>query len=281
MDSIIVKVPGINGLGKTNGCEKAPDQILESLNEIYSNGQGKILDKNSLKTGEIDVDNSDVEETNKGIYKAALKILEGERRVVFLGGDHSVSYPLAKAFLESCDAKKRKPFLIVFDAHPDCMEAAGSSDSSRENQTPTHEDWLRSLVEAGFPAENILLVGSRNADGNEIKFLRENKINQIPMKSFAEDFEGTCDYITEFSSSADGDGELYVSIDVDFVDPAFAPGTGYREPGGLASREFLYIVQRINKVKNLKSVDIVEINPDRDASGMTAKLGAGILSEII
>jgi len=75
--------------------------------------------------------------------------------------------------------------------------------------------------------------------------------------------------------------ESYVSIDIDVIDPAFAPATGYCEPGGLTSRQFLYIIQRINKIKNLKAVDIVEINPDKDGGEKTVKLGAKILSELI
>ena len=91
------------------------------------------------------------------------------------------------------------------------------------------------------------------------------------------DLEDTCDIIMEFSNNK----ELYVSVDIDVIDPAFAPATGYREPGGLTSRQFIYLIQRINKIKNLRAVDIVEINPDRDINKMTVKLGAKILGELI
>ena len=76
---------------------------------------------------------------------------------------------------------------------------------------------------------------------------------------------------------------MYVSIDIDVIDPSFAPATGYREPGGLTSRELLYLIQRINKVKSLRAVDIVEINPEKDKEyGMiTTKLGAKILGELL
>ena len=75
--------------------------------------------------------------------------------------------------------------------------------------------------------------------------------------------------------------ELYVSVDIDVIDPAFAPATGYPEPGGLSSREFIYLIQRINKMKNLRGIDIVEINPEKDENNLTIKLGAKILSELI
>ena len=72
---------------------------------------------------------------------------------------------------------------------------------------------------------------------------------------------------------------LYVSIDIDVLDPAFAPGTGCTEPAGLTSRELIYFVQRLKLLKNLKIVDIVEINPKKDVNNMTSKLGAKIIAE--
>jgi agmatinase len=272
MENFIVKVPGINGLGKTKGCEKAGNAILESLKEIYSNESGKIVNVDSLKLEEIHLDNSDIERANELIQKNALEIFDNKERSVFLGGDHSISYSLTKSFLESCKSRKKNPYLVVFDAHPDCMEAA-------DNEVPTHEDWLRSLVEAGFPTENVLLVGIRNSDEHEIQFMKENHIKVVPMNALLEDLQDACDGITEFSD--DENGEMYVSLDIDIADPVFAPGTGYCEPGGLTSRELVYIVQRINKVKNLKSLDIVEINPEKDRNKITVKLGAKILSELI
>ena len=103
------------------------------------------------------------------------------------------------------------------------------------------------------------------------------KIKRISINQLAGDLQDTCDTIMEFSQAR----ELYVSVDVDVIDPAFAPGTGYPESGGLTSRQFISIMQRINKMKNLKAVDIVEINPDKDVNNQTVKLGAKILAELI
>ena len=146
-----------------------------------------------------------------------------------------------------------------------------------DNKFPTHEEWLRALIEFGFPKENILLVGVRNADSKENLFLRENNIKKISINQLTEDLQETCDSIMEFSNRK----ELYVSIDIDVIDPTFAPATGYPESGGLTSREFLYLIQRINKIKNLKAIDIVEINPCKDKNNLTVKLGAKILGELI
>ena len=266
----IVKVPGINGLGKTKGCEKAGNAILKSLNEIYSTEEGKIIDLKLLDLEEIHLDNSNLELTNNLIYKNSLKIFQTKPRTIFLGGDHSISYSITKSFLDYCINERKKPYLIIFDAHPDCMEAA-------RKDTPTHEDWLRSLIDSGFPATNILLIGVRNSDESEIEFLKKNKIKIITINQLLEDLPDICDAITEFSKGND----LYVSLDIDVIDPAFAPATGYIEPGGLTSQQFIYLIQRINKIKNLRAVDIVEINPSLDKTSLTVKLGAKILSELI
>ena len=266
----IVKIPGINGLGKTKGCENAGNAILEFLKEIYSSEEGKIIDTALLDLEEIHLDNSNLELSNKLIYENSLKIFDSKPQTIFLGGDHSISYSTTKAFLEHCKSEKKKPCLIVFDAHPDCMEPM---------EEPTHEEWLRKIVEEGFPKESILIVGARNSHKNEIKFIKENKIKIISMSNLTEDLQDMCDTIMEFSNGK----ELYVSIDIDVIDPVFAPSTGYPEVGGLTSRQFLYLIQRIKKIKNLRAVDLVEINEkmDKENNNLTVKLGAKILAELL
>ena len=268
----IVKIPGINGLGRTKGCENSGNEIISKLKEIYTNEQGKIVDVNLLNLEEIHLDNSNVEMSNDLIYKNSLEFFETKSKTIFLGGDHSITYSTARAFFEYCKNSGKEPCLIVFDAHPDCMEPV-------DKNIPTHEDWLRSLVEYGFPPDNILLVGTRNSSLQEISFLKNKGIKTISINQFTEDLQETCDFIMEFSNKK----ELYLSIDIDVIDPAFAPSTGCKEPGGFTSREFLYLIQRINKIKNLKAVDIVEINEkmDKENNNLTIKLGAKILSELL
>ena len=192
--------------------------------------------------------------------------------MIFLGGDHSISYFLTRAFFDFYQNNGKESCLIVFDAHPDLMKPS--------SEFPTHEEWLRRLIEDGFPVENILIVGVRNLDKEEIKFINEKKIKIISMNQFLLNLEDICDGIMEFSNGK----ELYLSLDIDVVDPAFAPSTGYPECGGLTSREFIYLIQRINKMKNLRAVDIVEINSKEDEeknNNLTVKLGAKILSELL
>lgn len=264
----IVKIPGINGLGKTKGCEKAPNFILDALKNIHSNEQGKPVDSRILDLEEIHLENSNVEYSNNLIYKNSFKMFENYPKTIFIGGDHSISYSVTRAFFDYCQNSGKNSCLIVFDAHADCMKPM---------KEPTHEEWLRKLIEDGFPPENILLVGTRNLWQDEIVFLKEKGIRMISMNQLMGNLEDSCDIIMEFSNGK----ELYVSLDIDVVDSSFVPGTGYPESGGLTSRQFIYLVQRINKIKNLRGIDLVEINPEKDKNDETIKLGAKILAELI
>lgn len=192
----IVKVPGINGLGNTPGCEKAGNEILKYLKEeIYSNEEGKAIDVGNLDLEEIHLDNSNLENTNKLMYKNAFDIFESKDKTIFLGGDHSISFSLTRAFLDYCQNSGKEPCLIIFDAHPDCMPITKGS-----GNYPNHEEWLRGLIEKGFPPKNILIVGLRNSDVREIEFLEEKNIRIIGMNPLLENIEEMCEIIMEFSN---------------------------------------------------------------------------------
>ena len=265
---IVIKVPGLNSFGKNDGCRNAGNSIIAGLDDIWASEKGKPIDRKLLDLEEIHVDNKNIEEQEKLIYDNSLEEFEKQNKIIFLGGDHSISYPIGKAFLKNCIRKREQPCLIVFDAHPDCMKPM---------QNPTHEEWLRALVESGFPSQNILLVGVRNSDRKEIEFLAENNIKQISINEINANIEETTDTIMEFSSG----NSLYVSFDIDAVDPVFAPSTGYSEPGGLTSRQAIYIMTRIGMMKNLKAFDIVEVDSENDKTGLTVKLASKILGELL
>jgi len=267
----IIKVPGINSLEQSTGCEKAGNEIIKCFKEHVSlNESGKIVDLNELE--EIHLDNKNLELTNKLIYKNALDIFESKQKTFFLGGDHSISSSLGKAFLEHCKIQKKEPCLIVFDAFPNC-----SSLEKKNSNYANNKNWLKLLIEKGFPEKNILLVGIRNANIEENEFLKEKKIRIIGMNQLLENIEEMCEIIMEFSNKK----ELYLSLDISVVDPVFAIGTNCREIGGLTSREFIYILQRLNKIKNLKAIDLVEINPEKDVNNLTINLGAKVLAELM
>ena len=237
---IFVKVPyDIGSLGKNYGSGKAPDCLFEKKS-------------NEKQVIEVKVDNSNIDLTMENISHA-----KGD---FFIGGDHSITYGSFKGFAKEFN----NPGIIVFDAHPD-LEVSTSS--------VTHEDYLRKLIDDGIlKKENVILVGIRNISKNELSFL--NGMKYFTMERIFRDEENICDSVMEMALKFDG---LYLSIDIDVLDPAFAPGTGYLEAGGMSVTELLYFLKRLRNLRNLKRIDLVEINPDRDVNGITVKIGRKII----
>ena len=257
----LIKLPAKNGLGRTDGTELAPDAIVKKLKEgIFLNEAGKKVD---FKIEEIPVDNSNVEETND----AVVEFLEQNDDIpVIVGGDHSITYACFKGFSK----KFQNAGLLIFDAHSDLVN---------NFNPPTHEDYLRTLIEEGhLDPKNIVLVGTRNWDQKEKDYLQQKGIKQFSMKEIAaEGLNEVCDSVMSVVRQFPA---LYVSIDIDVIDPAFAPATHFIEPGGLTSREFFHFLHRLKNLKNIAAYDLVEINPEKDPDGRTIKLGAKILAEI-
>ncbi len=244
----VVCVPRINGLGHS-GSEEMAEKVLAEL---------KISGKM------IDVGNENIDEDERRIYFGAKEIFGEKGKVVFVGGDHSITYPIFKAFSE----KNKDAFLIVFDAHADCMPTM---------EEPTHEEWLRAVVEnCGLSGDRIILIGARKIEPVERKFLREKGV-----KVFSDiyDLESVWDYITERANGAD----VYVSVDVDVLDPVFAPAVNYPEVDGLSSRELFYLLKRIFCIKSLKCLDVVEVVPSKDEKYdyRTVKVAAKIVWEFL
>ncbi len=257
----IVKIPtSYGGLEKT-GSEMAPDMIVDALEkEVWLNESEK---KPLLKVSEIELD---VVCNIKKIHEKISQGIKGKENSLFLGGDHSITYSTFKEFAK----KNPNAGIISFDAHPDVFQNFDDA---------VHEDWLFHLIEEGIlKPENVILIGVRAASKEEADYLKKKKIKYYTMKNIFGNVEGVCDAVMEAARSF---GSLYVSVDIDAVDPAFAPGTGYMEPGGMTSRELLYFLQRLKLLKNLKALDIVEIIPRKDVNGMTVKLGAKISGEFL
>lgn len=227
---IFIKVKSSQGcLGKNKGTELAPDLILKEATSA------NIVEGNLI-------------ETNKNLEKT-----EGD---FFIGGDHSITYPLFKSF-----SKNKNAALIVFDAHPDC---------TNNFSPPTHEDFIRTLIEEGtLKKENLMLIGLRKIDKIEKEFLDSNKINYILMKDIDSSLP---EKIKNFTDNFDS---IYLSIDIDVLDPKFAPGTGYQEKDGFSLNQLLEILSKIEKVKR---IDLVEVNPLKDKDNITINSARKIIT---
>ncbi len=252
----IIKVPGINGGNKK--CRDSGNLVIQELKEIK--------DISTLWLEEIHVDNTNFEQQEKLIYENSKDIFEKNEKIVFLGGDHSISYNIGRAFLEVFG--NEKSYLVVFDSKPNVKFENGN------------EGWLRELIEVGWRGENIVLVGLRNISLEEKSFLDKNKINYIELKK-VEDVNSFCDGVMEKVNKKQG--KIYVSFDLSVVDPAFAPSASFLEPGGLSSREIVYFAKRLALLQGIRGVDLVEIDEEKDNlySNIGSKLGAQIIWEFL
>lgn len=254
----LIKIPfGGGGLGKGDGAKDAPDQIIKSMKEMYLNENGL---KPNFDIDSVEVDNNNLEDSHNAIYDKVKQL----DKSILLGGDHSITGPAFKAFAEN----NKGAGIIVFDAHPDLMESVGPS---------SHEDWLRSLITSGIVDKSrVIIIGLRNWDGQEKEFLELNKIRYFNMKQIFNN-KRVCDTVMENIREWPS---VYLSIDIDVIDPAFAPGTGYPEPAGMSSREFIYFLQRLKMVKNIGMIDLVEVNPSADINNLTSKLAGKLIFEL-
>lgn len=232
---LLIKVPGKNGLGMTAGVENAPDKILEEY----------------INVEKIELNPSDIEEQEVTIYQETKKMMN--QKPFFIGGDHSISYPLIKKFIEF----NKNPGIIILDAHPDLM---------LPTQNPTHEEWLAAIIrETKIKPENILLIGARNIDPAE----KEYSINTIAIQ----DLSNCNEKIKNFSK----DKNLYLSIDIDFFDSSIASATGYPEKEGATKQQGIELIKNILQTNKVKAADLVEINPTKNRAEQTINLAKEII----
>jgi guanidinopropionase len=185
------------------------------------------------------------------------------------GGDHLCSLPILRAL-----AKDRPLGMIHFDSHTDLFH------SYFGGTMYTHGTPFRRAVEEGLlDPHRVCMIGIRGTayDREDRDFARAVGIRVIPIEEFHD--RGPASVMEEARSIA-GEGETYVSYDIDFIDPAFAPGTGTPEVGGPNSWQALQVARLLQGVR-IVGADLVEVSPPFDAPGGTAFLGASVMFEIL
>ncbi|HIH14224.1 MAG TPA: hypothetical protein HA224_03130 [Nanoarchaeota archaeon] len=233
------------------GAALAPDAIQNELNNFF---QFEKLKKN-VKFHTVK-ELSDFEKMHKEVETTAAGEYKKGNLVVGLGGDHSVSYGLMKAF-----AKTHKSCgLIYLDAHLDCQD---------DFLPPTHEDILRAVVKEKLFSE-IIIIGARNFTEKEKNFADKNKIQ----------FGKEIDY-KKIMSLCEKCENIYVSLDIDAIDPAFAPGTGWPEPLGIFPQQLVTLLEFLKATLKVRGLDIVEVSPPKDVNNITSRLAARVLLELI
>ncbi|HEY1273791.1 MAG TPA: agmatinase [Thermoleophilaceae bacterium] len=212
----------------------------------------------------------DVEAGHRAIEDAARAVTEGGGRVIGLGGDHSVSLPLLRAA-----AASRGPLsLLQFDAHTDTWD-------SYFGAKVTHGTIFRRAAEEGLlDPHSSVQIGLRGSLYSPEDMAENRELGFSTLLARELDGAGVTGALELIHERA-GDA-IYVTVDIDVLDPAFAPGTGTPEAGGLSSRELLALLRGLaDLAPRIAGADVVEVSPPYDPSGVTALAGANAAYELV
>lgn len=264
-DIFVLGVPfdGAASVGK--GAALAPGKIRENSRVLPPvTGTGfrfpnlRVFDKGDV---EFTLDWSKL---FKNAEEEAYQLLKREKFCLFIGGDHSVSIPLTKAFGRVNDGKKIG--IIHFDSHPDLCD-------EYEDSPWSHACPLKRALDDVISERDLAQVGIRSYESEEID-LYEAHPELLVIKAhdiFKEGHEKAIEKIVENFKGYDA---IYLTLDIDVLDPAFAPGTGTPEAGGLSSRELLEMINKLFENLPIKAMDIVEVSPPLDTENQITSWAA-------
>jgi agmatinase len=188
---------------------------------------------------------------------------------LFLGGDHSVTIPLMRAF----ERRVGGPFGVVhFDAHPDLF------DTHRGHRWSHACTARRALELAGLDGEHLVFVGLRSMVREEWDFLQAHA--EIPTYTARECYlRGPVAIAEEVVQRLQGVPAVYLTVDIDGLDPAYAPGTGYAEGGGPSTRELIELVRSVCRELPVRAMDVVEVAPPLDVADITSFAALKVIYE--
>lgn len=239
------------------GPALAPPLIREALHSSAGHLWTEALQDLGASDGLQDAGDLAIPDGPKGrelIESAIAIVLRKGWSPIALGGDHSVTYPVMRAV----HAAHGPVTILHFDAHPDLYDAF-------EGDRYSHACPFARIMEEGL-ASRLVQVGIRTINGHLQEQATKFGVDVIDMRAWTRGERPSLE------------GPIYLSLDLDVLDPAFAPGLSHREPGGLSVRDVLGVIQAMKGT--LVGADIVECNPVQDPSGLTATVAAKFVKEI-
>ena len=250
----IIGFPFDNNSSFLQGPAKAPEEIISALESDSANFfTESVIDLNEHPRIKW-CGNAEITDY-WSIEASVSKALSNGAIPVSLGGDHSITYPIMKAMA------KQYPQLSIlhFDSHGDLYDELDGNKLS-------HACPFARIMENGL-AQELTQVGIRTLTQHQAEQAERFGVTVNTMKT------------RHVLKGLDLSGPIYLSFDMDVLDPAFAPGVSHHEPGGYSTRKALDIIQNLDL--NIVGIDLVEYNPDRDLNGVTAMVAAKILKELI
>ena len=225
-----------------------------SANVFCERGKEIAIGKTIADLGDIYLKEKNPEAAYKAIKQKIKDELATDDKLICLGGDHSVSFPIIEAHAE----KYKDLHVLHLDAHADLYHEF-------ENNPYSHASPFARIMEKGIIG-SLTQVGIRTLNTHQREQAKKFNVNVIEMKDFNYHF------LQALQSP------LYISLDLDVLDPAFAPGLSHHEPGGMTTRELIRIIQSIPVT--IVGADIVEYNPSRDITNMTAMVAYKLFKEL-
>ena len=226
-----------------------------SANLFCENGRQIKEGDNYLDLGDMEFPQIDPALVYRAIKQRIRSELTGTDKIISLGGDHSISFPI----IETYATHHQNLNVLHLDAHGDLYK-------DFDDNPYSHASPFARLMEKGIIV-SLTQVGIRTLNTHQKEQAELYKVRIIEMKDFSMDFVNQLDT------------PLYISLDLDVLDPAFAPGVSHHEPGGLTTRQVIDIIHAVNVP--VVGADIVEYNPTRDMHNMTAMVAYKLLKELI
>ena len=273
VDVAIMGVPFDSGTSYRTGTRFGPRKIRETSLMIW--GHNSTLNVTPLKKlnvvdyGDVSVIPTSIEHTMTAITKMAGEVIDTGTKLITLGGDHSIALPLLRAH-----AKKHGPVSLVhIDAHIDTWE------SEFEGSPYSHGTPFRYALQEGLiRKDEYMQIGIRGplSGANDYADAKELGARTVTIHEVME--KGVKEILKEVHERMKG--PVYVTVDIDAADPAYAPGTGTPEVGGLTSYQMLQLIRGLHGL-DLIGFDLVEVSPPYDHADITAILASNIAFEYL
>ncbi len=273
LDIALVGIPYDGAVEARSGARQGPRQVRDMSSMMRKiHHVSKINPYALCRVGDVgDVNFNqifDVQKSHADIARFIEKLHKNNVIPISVGGDHSITLPIMRAI-----ARDKPLGLIHVDAHTDCCD-------QEMNSKYSHGTPFRRAVEEGLlDPKRTVQIGIRGAANSEEcwEFAEKNNIRII----FIEEFSKIgVEKVVETARKIVTDERTYISFDIDGIDPAFAPGTGTPEIGGILPLEAQNLIRGLRDL-NIVGADLVEVSPPFDPSGNTALVGATMMYELL
>lgn len=271
---ILTGVPYDKNASIGKGASLAP-QTIRTLSAFFPplSMDGDLVSECKLyDRGDVLPNDDDTITYFKRVEESLKEALETNKFNLVLGGDHSIAIASEKAFYDYAKKMGKIPAIIHLDAHPDICDIY-------EGKKYSHACPIRRAIEAGYKTEDIVLVGIRGFEQQEVEYFALHPEIKMFKSSWIKE-NGIKPIIEFLKSKFDNRYLVYLSYDIDCNDPCFAPGTGTPESFGVDSYELLNLIRFIIAKMPVQMMDIVEIAPPLDVNDVTTWLGLKTMYEI-